>query len=798
MTPRLYDGSTGFNGNGIGALPDCVSCTVTEQRNGSFELALEYPVDGLHYESLRQRALVRAKPNPFAEEQYFRIYKISRPMNGIVTVYARHISYDLSGVPVDPCSANRVSTALAALQSAAAVPCDFTLWTDKNTQADFAVTEPRSMRSALGGAEGSILEVYGGEFEWDNHTVKLHGSRGQDRGVSIRYGKNLLDVKQEENCAELYTGIYPYYTDSEDAITQLPEKIVNAPGTYDFTRVLTVDLSAEFEDTPSADALREAAEKYIESNRIGVPTVNLTVSFAQLEQTEEYKSLALLERVGLCDTVHVRFDRLGVQADAKVITTTYNVLRDRYDSVELGDAKATLADTVSGIAQDTQQAVDKTKSALEKAIDRATQLITGNLGGHVVLHTGADGTPDELLIMDTTDINTATKVWRHNLSGWGYSNTGYNGQYRLAATMDGAINADFITAGTLTADLIRSGVLASLDGEAFYLDMATGDLRANFKTLTLGSKTVETTEGAATKISNALTAYSTTVEMNSAIQQSADSINLSVGQKITTTLQDYSTTVEMNSAIQLGVSEIRLSVQNNGTTSSISLKNGETVIDTAEVKITGFLTVGNLTDGVTTISGNNIKTGSISADRISGGTIDASKITVDNLDINKVKYGDYPVIECSGSPPTITVGKNRGWFATKLALNGKNVVISAEAGRTIAFGASGYTDPIEIYVTNSSYAYLRPAQQLQAGYTGGSSYAYLGDSTHYFRAGYVNEMYTGAYNRIGHSASAKVGFFGTSPIVKKTVNTVATSAASSTIAGKVNEVINALKGYGLL
>lgn len=749
MTPRLYDGSTGFNGNGIGALPDCVSCTVTEQRNGSFELALEYPVDGLHYESLRQRALVRAKPNPFAEEQYFRIYKISRPMNGIVTVYARHISYDLSGVPVAPCSANRASTALVALQNAAAVPCDFTLWTDKSTQADFAIAKPRSMRSALGGADDSILEVFGGEFEWDNTTVKLHSSRGQDRGVSIRYGKNLLDVKQEENCAELYTGIYPYYAGSEGAITLLPEKIVNAPGTYDFTRVLTVDLSAEFEDTPSAEELREAAGKYIETNRIGVPAVSLTVSFAQLEQTEEYKNLALLERVGLCDTVHVRFERLGVQADAKVITTTYNVLQDRYTSVELGDAKTTLADTVSGIAQDTQQSVDKTKSALEKAIDRATQLITGNLGGHVVLHTGADGTPDELLIMDTTDINTATKVWRHNLSGWGYSNTGYNGQYRLAATMEGAINADFITAGTLTADLIRSGVLASLDGEAFYLDMATGDLRANFKTLTLASKAVASEEYVGTKIE-----------------------------------QD--------------IKEIRLSVQNNGTTSSISLKAGETVIDTAEVVITGFLTVGNLTDGVTIISGNNIKTGSISADRISGGTIDASKITVDNLDINKVKYGNYPVIECSGNPPTITIGKNSGWLATKLELKGKDVAINADNGRTITFGANGYTNPIEIYVTNGSYAYLRPAQQLKAGYTGGASYAYLGDSNHYFREGYVDKMHTGAYNQIGHSTTAKVGFFGTAPIAKKTVSTVATSAASSTIASKVNEVINAMKGYGLL
>lgn len=752
MTPRLYDGSTGLNGNGIGALPDCVSCTVTEQRNGSFELALEYPVDGLHYESLRQRALVRAKPNPFAEEQYFRIYKISRPMNGIVTVYARHISYDLSGVPVDPCSANRASTALVALQSAAAVPCNFTLWTDKNTQADFAVTEPRSMRSALGGADGSILEVYGGEFEWDNTTVKLHSSRGQDRGVSIRYGKNLLDVKQEENCAELYTGIYPYYADSEDAITQLPEKIVNAPGTYDFTRVLTVDLSAEFEDTPSAEALREAAEKYIEANRIGVPTVNLTVSFAQLEQTVEYKSLALLERVGLCDTVHVRFDRLGVQADAKVITTTYNVLQDRYDSVELGDAKSTLADTVSGIAQDTQQAVDKTKSALEKAIDRATQLITGNLGGHVVLHTGADGTPDELLIMDTTDINTATKVWRHNLSGWGYSNTGYNGKYRLAATMDGAINADFITVGTLTADLIRSGVLASLDGEAFYLDMATGDLRANFKTLTLTGKAVASEEYVGTKIE-----------------------------------QD--------------IKGIRLSVQNNGTTSSISLKAGETVIDTAEVKITGFLTVGNLTDGQTIISGDNIKTG----------TIDASVINVTNLNINDVKYLGYPVIHCTGESTAniaISIGTASDAKSANTIIYGKQLQLlsgynAASSAEAIFFGGRySSSNDVKYYLYMKSEAtkmWIMPYNTRYYNTSDSTSgRVNVGDSSHYFAQAFVQDAYVGKYAKIGAGSDAKVGFFGTTPTAKKTVNTVATSAASSTIASKVNDVINALKGYGLL
>ena len=448
----------------MGVLRDAVSCTVTEERNGAFELEMVYPITGQHYSSLALRGLILAKPNPYGEAQYFRIYKISRPINGQVTVNAQHISYDLSGIPVGPFKALNATDALQQLKSHAAVSCDYTFWTDIQTVADFAVTVPGSLRSLLGGVEGSVLDVYGGEYEWDNTTVKLHSQRGTDRGVTIRYGKNLTDLTQEESCAEVYTGVYPYWVDSDGNVTQITDNpVVNVPdGQYDFVRVLTLDVSQDIKAQPTAAQLRQAALDYISANKVGVPKVSLTLSFAQLEQTAEYADMALLERVCLCDTVHVQFAKLGVSADARCIKTVYDVLLERYDSVELGDARSSLANTVADMGKTVQSTVNKTRSDLERAIDRATQLITGNLGGYVVLHssTGADE-PDEILVMDKPEIEKATRVWRWNLAGWGYSSSGYGGPYRLAATMDGAINADFITTGSLSANLIKSGTMSA-------------------------------------------------------------------------------------------------------------------------------------------------------------------------------------------------------------------------------------------------------------------------------------------------------------------------------------------------
>ena len=493
MIPRYYDGTADIKGNGVGALRDCISCTITEERNGSYELEMVYPVGGQHYDALALRGLIKAQPNPYAEEQLFRVYQISRPINGQITVNAAHISYDLSGIPVAPYTASTAAQALDRIKSQATVDCPYEFWTDLTTTANFAANVPSSLRSLLGGIDGSILDVYGGEYEWDNYTVKLHSKRGTDRGVSIRYGKNLTDITQEENCESVYTGVYPYWVDNDGNVKQISASpIVDVPDSqYSFTRILLLDISREYTEQPTDEQLKQYALNYIKANKIGVPKVSLKLSYAQLEQTEEYKGKALLERVGLCDTVHVVFERLGVDATAKVVKTVYNVLLDRYDNVELGTPRSNLASTIVNAEKNTKAEIDKTKSILQEAVDQATKLITGNLGGYVVLHSSAgNNTPDELLVMDQPDINTATKVWRWNLSGWGYSSTGYAGPYRLAATMDGAINADFLTTGTLNAEIIKAGILKSQTGDAFYLDLVSGELRINAKSIEINSETI--------------------------------------------------------------------------------------------------------------------------------------------------------------------------------------------------------------------------------------------------------------------------------------------------------------------
>lgn len=469
---RLYsETEKQFNHNGFGVLSDATSCVVTEERNGSFELELVYPITGIHYSEIKNNRIVVAKPNPIEEEQPFRIYQISKPMNGLITVNAAHISYDLSGIILSPFSASSVTEALAGIDDNSSTENPFTFWTDKSTVANFAVTVPSSIRSIMGGNTGSLLDVYGGEYAYDKFVVRLYNQRGTNSGVTIRYGKNLTDINQEENIQNVYTGVYPYWTNTDGNIVQLPEKVINASGTYAVTRIMALDLSQEFEEAPTEEALRQKAEQYMDNNKIGVPRVSIDVSFLPLEQTEEYKNIALLERVSLCDTVTVQFEKLGVDATAKVIETVYDVLKERYTSVALGDAKTNIADTI--VQQ--QKTIEETPSIIRNAVDNATSFITGNKGGYILLRdTNGDKKPDELLIMDAPNVEQAVKIWRWNLGGLGYSSNGYNGPYSTAITQDGAIVADFITTGILTANLIKAGVLESLNG-ATKIDMQTGE-----------------------------------------------------------------------------------------------------------------------------------------------------------------------------------------------------------------------------------------------------------------------------------------------------------------------------------
>lgn len=455
MKPILFPSTaTEFDTQGLGVLTDSISCTVTEERNGAFELTMQYPDTGVHFDEITDRCIIYAIPSPYRAPQPFRIYRITRPMDGIIMVYAQHITYDLSGVPLNPFTAINAPDALSKLSLNAAVDSPFTFWTDKATVASFAVSTPSSTRSVLGGSSGSILDVYGGEYEWDGFTVRLYGHRGYDNGVVISYGKNLTDIEQDRNISNVATGIYPYWTNAEGTLVTCDPKIVNAPGTYDFTRVVPVDFSNDFETQPAPEQLQARAEKYVEDNKIGIPKTSITASFVQLEQFPEYDDLALLEKCDLCDTVTIRYPQLGVEAKAEIVKIETDVLLERYSSVEIGDVRTNIADTIVGQQQEIKQKPSETY--LREAVLALTETILGASGGAVrLLDTNNDGMPDTLYIADDPDPTKARKVWRFNHEGWGASNNGYNGPFSYGATLENGMVADFITAGTLNADLVN-------------------------------------------------------------------------------------------------------------------------------------------------------------------------------------------------------------------------------------------------------------------------------------------------------------------------------------------------------
>lgn len=455
MKPILFPSTaTEFNTHGLGVLTDAISCTVTEERNGAFELTMQYPDTGVHFDEITDRCIIYAIPSPYRAPQPFRIYRITRPMDGIIMVYAQHITYDLSGVPLNPFTAINAPDALSKLSLNAAVDSPFTFWTDKSTVASFAVSTPSSTRSVLGGSSGSILDVYGGEYEWDGFTVRLYGHRGYDNGVVISYGKNLTDIEQDRNISNVATGVYPYWTNAEGALVTCDPKIVNAPGTYDFTRVVPVDFSNDFETQPTPEQLQARAGKYVEDNKIGIPKTSITASFVQLEQFPEYEDLALLEKCDLCDTVTIRYPQLGVEAKAEIVKIETDVLLERYNSVEIGDVRTNIADTIVGQQQEIKQKPSETY--LREAVLALTETILGASGGAVrLLDTNNDGMPDTLYIADDPDPTKARNVWRFNHEGWGASESGYNGPFTYGATLKNGMVADFITAGTLNADLVN-------------------------------------------------------------------------------------------------------------------------------------------------------------------------------------------------------------------------------------------------------------------------------------------------------------------------------------------------------
>lgn len=370
---------TAFTNNGLGCLNDATSCVVSETLNGEYELEIEYPVNGIHYSDIQLRRIIFAKPNSYDREQPFRIYSISKPIGGLVTVNAEHISYDMSGLPVRGAIEHYawyVKDVFDHIKNNSVYPCPFTFSSDiTEEKKEISLSKPRSVKAFLGTDEG-LLSLFGGEWEFDRYNAILHKERGQNRGVSIEYGKNLTDVTQDEACSEMYTAVYPYYYQEDDGLQRLDEDVVKILDTP-YNNVCVLDLTSEFDEMPTQDQLRAKTQEYIKDNKLGEPKVSLKVSFIKNPEVIE-----ALQDVRLGDTVGVKFIKIGVNTTSRCISYEFNVLTEQYNSIGLGEPTKTIVDTMTstsiridaanGAISDTQNDLDDTKEDLTDEIDRAT------------------------------------------------------------------------------------------------------------------------------------------------------------------------------------------------------------------------------------------------------------------------------------------------------------------------------------------------------------------------------------------------------------------------------------------
>lgn len=491
MKSILFDKSaTTFTSNGLGRL-DFISCRVTEERNGIFELEAEIAESALHSSQLEMNSIICAPYYPGGNLQAFRVAQITKPISGKYKIYAQHLSYQLTLIPVMPftvtAAANACQTTLNKFVSEAVENCPFTFTTDVTTVASYKQTIPASIRSRMGGVEGSVIDQFGGEWEYDNYNVYLKNHRGVTTPtVTLRYGKNITDLEQEQNIESTITGIVPYWTDSEGGETvTLPEKSIDSAyaGNYPFKRTTAYDFSGSFEEKPTESQLRTKAQAYVNSSGIGIPVVSIKVSFIDLAQTEEYKDVASLQNVKLCDVINVEFEKYGISTTAKVVKTVYDVLADRYESIEVGSMRTGLTTTISDTnaanistmefkfgqasAETDAKITDATqnfptRNEVQQEVDNATAWITAT-GGVIRALKNSNNEWTDLLCCSAGATASTGNVLRLNVNGIGFSSTGWNGPFYQGWTLDGKILIGGTNAPSITVYDNNNNVIFQAD-----------------------------------------------------------------------------------------------------------------------------------------------------------------------------------------------------------------------------------------------------------------------------------------------------------------------------------------------
>ena len=348
MIPILFEATeTSFATNGIARLRDCISCVVTEERNGVYECDFEYPIDGAHFEDIIPGRIIGVTHDESGDLQPFDIVSYSKPINGVASFHAVHISYRQSFLTVTGSGISSLADALDLLTQA--TPTNpFTYETDITSSAYFAGANgtPKTVRELLGGSEGSILDSYGGEYEFDKFSVKLKANRGQIRDFLIRYGVNMTDYTDDADYFGAFNSCVPYWSGGGE--TPVIGSRVDSGLTSYAGRDLCVplDLSDKFETAPTTAQLEAEALAYMLRNQTHLPQQNIKVDFLRLQDFSGYEDFENLLECNLCDTISVVFPKYGMTGAFKIVRTEFDVLESRYIEMELGALQTSLSEAL--------------------------------------------------------------------------------------------------------------------------------------------------------------------------------------------------------------------------------------------------------------------------------------------------------------------------------------------------------------------------------------------------------------------------------------------------------------------
>lgn len=348
MIPILYEATeTSFTSNGIGRLRDAIKCEVTEERNGVYELDLEYPIDGAYFDEIIPGRIICATHGESSDVQPFDIVSYTKPIDGVASFHAVHISYRQSFLTVTASNINSLADALTAIETTSPSPNVFDYRTDFTKLGYMAEADglPHTVRQMLGGAEGSILDTYGGEYEWDRFSVILHKNRGQMRDFTIRYGINMLDYDEEADYFGAFNSCVPYWTGESGPV--IGNKVDSGLPLYNGADYcVPLDLTEKFETVPTTAQLEAEALDYMTGHQTNIPQRNIKIDFVRIQDFVGYEDFADLLECNLCDTIGVVFPKYGTSGTFKIVRTVWDALEGRYLEMELGALSTSLSEAL--------------------------------------------------------------------------------------------------------------------------------------------------------------------------------------------------------------------------------------------------------------------------------------------------------------------------------------------------------------------------------------------------------------------------------------------------------------------